>query len=35
MRRRHALALFGASTAALAAPSVRAQQLLDVKFTLD
>lgn len=35
MRRRHALALFGASAAGLAAPSVHAQALLDVRFTLD
>lgn len=35
MRRRHALALFGASAAGLAAPAVHAQQLLDVRFSLD
>ncbi|WP_237213085.1 ABC transporter substrate-binding protein [Falsiroseomonas oryziterrae] len=35
MRRRDALALFGAATASLAAPAVQAQQLLDVRFTLD
>jgi len=35
MRRRHALALFGATPFALAAPAVHAQQLLDVRFTLD
>jgi NitT/TauT family transport system substrate-binding protein len=35
MRRRHALALFGASAAGLAAPAVHAQALLDVRFSLD
>ncbi|WP_270934560.1 ABC transporter substrate-binding protein [Falsiroseomonas oryzae] len=35
IRRRQALALFGASATALAAPAVHAQALLDVRFTLD
>ena len=35
MRRRQALALFGATAAGLAAPAVHAQQLLDVRFSLD
>jgi len=35
MRRRHALALFGTAAASLAAPAVHAQQLLDVRFSLD
>jgi NitT/TauT family transport system substrate-binding protein len=35
MRRRDALALFGALPATLAAPAVHAQSLLDVRFTLD
>jgi NitT/TauT family transport system substrate-binding protein len=35
MRRRQTMALFGAAAASLAAPSVHAQQLLDIRFTLD
>ena len=35
MNRRQALALFGTAGAALAAPAVHAQALLDVRFTLD
>ncbi|PWS34601.1 hypothetical protein DFH01_24010 [Falsiroseomonas bella] len=35
MRRRQTLALFGAAAAGLAAPAVHAQQLLDIRFTLD
>jgi NitT/TauT family transport system substrate-binding protein len=35
MRRRQTFALFGAAAASLAAPAVHAQQLLDIRFTLD